>query len=60
MRRVRGAIVPRPGLERHTVRSTRPLVESPDSPAGAIVERALDDLLALRNWDIERPGKAGS
>ena len=43
-------------IERAAVRSTRPAVESPDSPAGAIVERALDDLLSLRNWDIERPG----
>jgi glycogen debranching enzyme len=41
--------------ERDAVRSNRPVVESPDSPAGSIVERALDDLLSLRNWDIELP-----
>jgi len=39
--------------ERRSIRSTRPKVETADGLAGDVVERALDDLLALRNWDLE-------
>ncbi|MFL5722086.1 MAG: glycogen debranching N-terminal domain-containing protein [Chloroflexota bacterium] len=39
--------------ERGSVRATRPRVETSDELAGAVVERALDDILALRNWDLE-------
>jgi glycogen debranching enzyme len=41
--------------ERSAVRDRRPVVETADSPVGVIVERALEDLLSLRNWDIESP-----
>jgi glycogen debranching enzyme len=40
-------------LERASVRATRPAIETPDATAGAIVERASEDLLGLRNWDLE-------
>jgi glycogen debranching enzyme len=49
------ATLRRRDAERASIRSSRPLVETPESPVGAIVERALEDLLALRNWDIEGP-----
>jgi glycogen debranching enzyme len=39
--------------ERATIRATRPSVETTDGLAGEVVERALDDVLALRNWDLE-------
>ena len=49
------AVLAHRDAERAAVRANRPTVETPDSPTGAIVERALDDVLALRNWDLEGP-----
>jgi glycogen debranching enzyme len=41
--------------ERRSVRTSRPKVEATDHLADMIVERALDDILGLRNWDLEGP-----
>jgi glycogen debranching enzyme len=37
-----------------TARAERPTIETPGSILGEVIERAADDLLALRNWDLER------
>jgi glycogen debranching enzyme len=39
------------------VRSERAVVESTSEFLPALVEQAADDLLALRNWDLEAPGE---
>jgi glycogen debranching enzyme len=41
---------------REAVRATRPRIEPSESLVASIVEQAADDILALRNWDLETEG----